>query len=721
MLSIYAQTTATIAIDTTTTSPVRPGFSGYNDEASTIEFWNYNFNTMANQMHPGWIRFPGGDSSEAFDWQTGQDPIAWINQFSPSTTAGSVLLEQMNWIAGKGGSKFIDAANRANLWGAQIVVCVNAYTDTPQSAGMMAAYAKANGIKVAAWELANEPYNATTFFSDATDYVTKMKPYRDAIKAADPNAVVAVFFDDPGRTTNPNPPWNKAMAAITDKWWDAVTYHFYPAVGTGAFANWMSDQNTVLATQTDAYINNYLAGLNPPGMLFLISEFNTSFGTGGSNQGLTTGTLWGAVFCTEFIMRMGKVPSLLLVGSHAVANDDGVDASNYHYTEVTADAQAGKPIDTTTLNYGYFFGAQGTGPAILNAVLKNASVSDKTTVTGGSTVPATGVANFPALYAQAYSTAGGALSVIVTNKSATAQQVTMQVNGSTPAGPFPLQYVTGTDPSVSNTSTNPSAVAIQTGSSANPVMIPPYSVVRADLVTPAVAALVHGASYRGSSLAPNQLVSAFGSSFAPQAVGASTQPLPTVLGGTTISITDSSGAVSLAPLDYVSPGQANFVLPAGLASGPATLKVVQNGATVLTGSFTVAAVAPGIFTANGNGAGVIAGEAASVAASGATTPLAMFACGTAAFSCLETPISVASPASTVYITLYGSGIRNAKSVQAYVAGVAVPVQYAGPQGSFAGLDQVNIALPASLAGTGETSLYLVADGQMSNVGSLKIQ
>jgi uncharacterized protein (TIGR03437 family) len=265
------------------------------------------------------------------------------------------------------------------------------------------------------------------------------------------------------------------------------------------------------------------------------------------------------------------------------------------------------------------------------------------------------------------------------------------------------------------------AVAIQSGSSSNPLTIPPYSVVRADLVTPAVATLVHAASYQSGALAPNQLVSAFGSGFAPQAVGASSQPLPTVLGGTTIQITDSSGAVSLAALDYVSPGQANFVLPGSLASGAATLKVMQNGSTVLSGGFTVAPVAPGIFTANGNGAGVIAGDASSVNAGGASTPVGLFSCGTVAYSCLETPISVASTSSTVYITLYASGIRNAKSVQAYVAGMSVPVQYAGPQGSFAGLDQVNITLPQSLAGTGEASLYLIADGQMSNVASLKIQ
>lgn len=718
--SAAAQSNATINIDTTITSPIRPNFSGFNVEVGTMEAWDYNFNALANQLHPGWIRFPGGDSSEGFDWQTGQDPIAWVNQFAASTTAGTVLREQTNWLAGKGGEKFIDAANRAHLWGASMVICVNAYTDTPQSAGQMAAYAKANGIQVAVWELANEPYNAPTFFSNGQDYLTKMKPYRDAIKAADPNAIVSIFFDDPGRTTALNPPWNKSIEGYANPYWDAVTYHFYPAVSTGAFANWMADESAILATQTDAYITNYLSTVTPKGMLFAISEFNTAFGTGGSNQGLTTGTLWGAVYCAEFIMRMSKVPSLLLVGEHAVDNDGGVAANDYHYTEVTAAAMAGKPIDTSTLNYGYYFGAQALGPAIVNSVLKNSSSLYKTTVTGGPSVPATGVGPIPALYAQAYSNALGAESMIVTNKGATAAAVTLQQDGSTLAGPFPVQYISGTDPTVSNTFAK-AAVAIQSGTSTSPVTIPPYSVMRIDIIPPVYVSLVDAASYQPGPLAPNQLVSAFGVGFSSQTISASTQPLPTMLGNTTIAVFDSTGAVSYAPLDYVSQGQANFLLPAGLAAGPAGMRVLQSGNVVLNGSFTVAPVAPGIFTANGNGAGVIAGAVSRVSANGTTTPEGLFTCGTAAFSCLEAPISLGASTDTVYVTLYGTGIRGAKSVQAYVAGVSVPVVFAGPQGSFAGLDQINITLPQSLAGTGEASLYLIADGQMSNVASLKIQ
>ena len=71
-------------------------------------------------------------------------------------------------VAGKGGASFSDfAALAAAVGGAKIIVSVNAYTDTPQSAGAFAKYALTNHIPVAVWELANEPY--TWLKTDAGD------------------------------------------------------------------------------------------------------------------------------------------------------------------------------------------------------------------------------------------------------------------------------------------------------------------------------------------------------------------------------------------------------------------------------------------------------------------------------------------------------------------------------------------------------------------------
>ena len=78
----------------------------------------------------------------------------------------------------------------------------------------------------------------------------------------------------------------------------------------------------------------------------------------------------------------------------------------------------------------------------------------------------------------------------------------------------------------------------------------------------------------------------------------------------------------------------------------------------------------------------------------------------------------------MYLILYGTGIRDRSSlanVTANINGTDVPVLYAGPQSSYEGLDQVNLALPLSLSGSGEVKVVLTVDGQTANVVTVNIQ
>jgi len=59
------------------------------------------------------------------------------------------------------------------------------------------------------------------------------------------------------------------------------------------------------------------------------------------------------------------------------------------------------------------------------------------------------------------------------------------------------------------------------------------------------------------------------------------------------------------------------------------------------------------------------------------------------------------------------------NVSVSIAGVSLPVSYAGPQGD-AGLDQVNVLLPASLAGSGNTAVSVIVDGVISNIAHVTI-
>jgi uncharacterized protein (TIGR03437 family) len=719
-LSAVAQVSATIDINTAQTTTLNANFGGFNDEVVyPVESYDYRFNNVAAQLSPGWVRYPSGSFSDAFSWQTGLMVPAWVAQFQ-GTNIASLLSEAVPWVNGKGGGQFVDAANRANFLGAKLIVCVNGFTDTAQSAGQMAAFAKANHVPVAVWELSNEPYFYSDFFKSGADYVTKMKPYRDAIKAADPNAVVAIFFMDAGDTVD-NPAWDQSILSYPNPYWDAVTYHHYPPQSTGSFSQWMADENAVLASKSAAYVTGYLAPLNPHGTRFLISEFlpsNDGLGTGTS---LTDGTLYGAIYAAEYVMRMSTVPSMLYVGPHALTGTRGVNAATTHFNDVTNAYDQGTTIDTLSLDFGFFATAQPLGDALLYGVLRNANEVPATTVTGGATVPATGLGQIPALYAQAYIGATGQQSVLIANKSATVHQVTVSVNGTPVSGTLPVQFISGTDPSAINSAASPNAVVIQTSTSTNPVTVPAYSVVRVDLNAPPVVSPVNNASYTAGVVAPQEIVSLFGSGIASQSAGA-TLPLPTSLGGTSVRITDSAGNSQLAPLFAVSPGQANILIPSGLAAGAAKVTVLAGSASSLAGSMTIASAAPGLYSMNQDGANVAAAVALLDSASNQVTNEAVFTCTTQTpRSCLPVPLSLGAATDTLYVELYGTGIRGAASVQCFVAGQSVPVLYAGAVSGYSGLDQVNVSIPRSLAGAGTVRVYLVADGTASNVVSLAFQ
>ncbi len=75
------------------------------------------------------------------------------------------------------------------------------------------------------------------------------------------------------------------------------------------------------------------------------------------------------------------------------------------------------------------------------------------------------------------------------------------------------------------------------------------------------------------------------------------------------------------------------------------------------------------------------------------------------------------------LVLYASGIRNntgLSGVAARINGVIVPVQYAGVQGAFYGLDQINVNLPQQFRGTESATLEVSVNGLMSNILNLTL-
>jgi len=245
----------------------------------------------------------------------------------------------------------------------------------------------------------------------------------------------------------------------------------------------------------------------------------------------------------------------------------------------------------------------------------------------------------------------------------------------------------------------------------------------ADSAASATVVSVSAASLMtGKPLAPGSLASAFGVQLAAATERAASLPLPLSLGGTSVQVTDSAGVRRAAPLLFVSPGQVNYLVPEGTATGPATLTVLRGQQAVATGSLRIEPVAPGLFAANADGRGAAAAMVVKVAADGSQTTQLTFQCGAAPGSCVASPVELGSDAAQAFLTLFGTGIRGRSALAAVnvkIGGVDAQALYAGPQGEFAGLDQVNVKLPANLGG--ETQVILTVDGRTANPVGVNIR
>jgi uncharacterized protein (TIGR03437 family) len=187
---------------------------------------------------------------------------------------------------------------------------------------------------------------------------------------------------------------------------------------------------------------------------------------------------------------------------------------------------------------------------------------------------------------------------------------------------------------------------------------------------------------------------------------------------------DGSGAEQSAQLSYVSPQQINLLLPGTMTTGNAVLTVTGSAGMSHQVPLQVTPVAPGLFTANSSGNGVPAATALLTMNTGGTVPISVFTCGTVSGTCTNAPIALPAGGDRLFLTLYGTGIRNRRNlsdVTVHIGGTPVPVIYAGAQAEFPGLDQVNLEIPANLTTRGLTPLVLSIAGRSANPVQLLIE
>ncbi|QQS46392.1 MAG: PQQ-dependent sugar dehydrogenase [Acidobacteriota bacterium] len=242
----------------------------------------------------------------------------------------------------------------------------------------------------------------------------------------------------------------------------------------------------------------------------------------------------------------------------------------------------------------------------------------------------------------------------------------------------------------------------------------------------ATATVVSAANYAGAQLATESIVAAFGTGLAANTQSApENQPLPTMLGGAGLSVTDSAGVTRQALLFFVSPNQINFQIPQGTAAGNATINFRNE--TVFGAAFSsavsMANVVPSVFSANASGSGVAAAVVQRTRGDGTQTfePVGTFDQGSNQF--VAVPIDLGPPTDQVFLILFGTGFRYRSAlanVNATVGGSQMQVAFLGAHPTLIGLDQGNIRLDRSLIGRGVVDVGLTVDGKQANIVTIRI-
>jgi uncharacterized protein (TIGR03437 family) len=241
---------------------------------------------------------------------------------------------------------------------------------------------------------------------------------------------------------------------------------------------------------------------------------------------------------------------------------------------------------------------------------------------------------------------------------------------------------------------------------------------------PAVNAggVVNGASF-GAQVAAGSIASVFGTGLAPGIQAADKLPLPTTLGGISVSVNGFA-----APLFYVSPLQINFQVPweAGVVARPvSTVTVTVNGVASTPQTFNLAGIAPGLFAVNPAGQGAVlisaTGELAAPTGSisGRTARPAQRGEYVSIYCTGLGPVSN-QPANGAAAASSPSSITpTAPTVT--IGGMPAPVTFSGLAPSFVGLYQVNVQVPDGAAPGSAVPVVLTIGSVTSNTVTIAVQ
>ena len=275
----------------------------------------------------------------------------------------------------------------------------------------------------------------------------------------------------------------------------------------------------------------------------------------------------------------------------------GGNGGAYLYSSAVDDFVAARQVIPTPIQ-GYY-GPIAAGPGGQYYLVNNQVLNQALTPIGTATTASRPVSAVAAVDAQSFvrfsmpasasATAAATDAGLVEVVNATSQQTTASAN----ALEGPLTAVTGTARANINGRTmaiDPSGAMVYV-LTASGLQIVPFNTTGTQNIPQAPASgVVNTANYM-PSMASGGLVSIFGQRLA-SAASASSNPLPSVLGGTCVTLNNSP-----LPLLASSPSQINAQLPPALAAGryPLVVRSIANHEASSSATVTVAKYAPAIF------------------------------------------------------------------------------------------------------------------------------
>ncbi|MGH7996407.1 MAG: hypothetical protein ACREFX_08660, partial [Opitutaceae bacterium] len=277
----------------------------------------------------GALRFPGGSTSDAYNWQTGVGDM--ITQYN-STTKPDVNNGPNSWSWAVSFDQFETVAQAI---GAQVIITTNYGDGTPAAAAAWVRYANiTKGYNVRYWEIGNECFgtwevDTNTVPHDPYTYATRAAQYITAMKAVDPTiqiGVVAVAGEDDYANNTLHPATNPVTHQVHNGWTpvmltrlkalgvmpDFLIFHLYPQnpgqesdagllqVAPGPTMGWQA-----YATNLRMQLDDYLGSQAASRIELDVTENNSVSSNGGKQlvslvNGLYLADSLGNIIQTEF-------------------------------------------------------------------------------------------------------------------------------------------------------------------------------------------------------------------------------------------------------------------------------------------------------------------------------------------------------------------------------------------------------------------------------------